>query len=219
MDLRLAAAFGASAAVHLLIFLLFIVVSSEKVSSPRPAPELLLLSRDIPEHRPLLDALESESPTQTLSHRLLPADSALNTPPRFFLARSDLRPLPLPKNPGAKPVAVTDLPSPPAQQQPPPASFLGSLQLSPNLQARLLPPPPIPRAPTPQLLEPASFLVGISSGGECGFLLLQKSSGDGNADRAAESFLRSLPFSKAPQAPPSAWEWGQITLQWASPTR
>jgi len=221
---RLAATLGISIFAHLLVALLFTVETTEKVTSPPPSDEISILSRDIPEHRALLDFLQSESPIGALAHQLLPVGDTPKTHYHFSFAHSQLVPLPPPRwtLPQTTPLPQVPILTPdntenPATPNNPLTSrasrFEGNLHCTASLQSRLQSPLRIPSSPTLQLLEPVTFLIGIRAQGSVAYVMLQKTSGDSNADSHAENFLRQLTFQKSD----SPLEWGSATLEWASP--
>ncbi|MEK0446547.1 MAG: hypothetical protein RLZZ399_1868 [Verrucomicrobiota bacterium] len=203
-----------STLVHLLVFLIFKIDPSDKSTSPSPAPEILVLSDKIPEHRPLLDWLQSESPTGALAHRLLPPSEHARVAYRDFFQAA---PLPVRTPPRWIPPAPLPFPKflPPAPIAPSSASYFpGNLVLSPELLRRLGPKEPVPSTPLRQILLPVSFLVGVRDRGEVAFLTLKRSSGEESADSVAEAYLRKLQFE--PSSTPV--EWGTITLYWPTPS-
>jgi hypothetical protein len=211
---RLAATLGLSILGHLIAFLLFIIVSSEQVTSPIPAPEISILNQDIPEHRTLLDALQSQSPIGALAHRLLPVGNLSAAPYQYSFNSSQLGPLSPPRWTPPKSHPLTRVPLASNIPTPSPsAHFAGKLTLTPALKSRLPVPPTLPSAPTRQLLQPATFLIGVRADGSVAFLMLQSSSGDGRADLETEAFLRQLRFENHE----TALEWGHATLLWATP--
>lgn len=221
---RLAATLGISIFAHLLVALLFTVETAEKVTSPPPSDEISILSRDIPEHRALLDFLKSESPIGALAHQLLPVGETPKTHYHFSFAHSQLVPLPPPRwtLPQTTPLPRVPILAPETKNTPatPPhpltsgtSRFEGKLHLPAAIQSRLQSPLRIPTSPTQQLLEPVTFLIGIRAQGSVAFVMLQKTSGDSSADSHAENFLHQLTFQKSD----SPLEWGSATLEWASP--
>jgi hypothetical protein len=198
---------------HLLAFLLFQIVTDEKVTAPGRERELQMLSHDLPEHQALLHAVESEVPLAALSHQLLPVDDLLARSYRSAFAASHVAPK---EPPRWKPREGTTVPIfPPAQSDPPasPAAhalFPGQLVLAPALAARLRTPPEIPCVPRGKSLESPSFLVAIESSGGVQFVFLEKSSGDADADALAEKILRQAVFDSG--GPPATW--GLASLVW-----
>lgn len=97
---RLFSCLGVSAGVHALAFLLVQVVERDHASSPAWEKEVTFLSWDVPSHQALLSVVEAESPTGTLEHPLLSAESELTVPlPR--LAPQRLLKLAEPRDPDA----------------------------------------------------------------------------------------------------------------------
>lgn len=203
-----------STLAHLLIFLIFKIDPSDKITSPSPAPEIFVLSEAIPEHRPLLDWLQSESPTGALAHRLLPPSERSGTAYHDFFQAAPI-PVRTPPRwipPAPLPFARFVPPAPPAPSST--AHFPGKLVVSLELSRRLRPKEIVPSTPLRQILQPVSFLVGVRDRGEVAFLTLKRSSGDEGADALAEAYLRDLQFD--PSSTPV--EWGTITLCWPTPS-
>ena len=200
---------------HALAFLLFQIVTPEKVTAPDREQELQLLSADLPEHQSLLEAVEAEVPLAALSHQLLPSEDLLKRP--YHSAFADTQPS-LKEIPRWKPPAKTLLPSfasrsvAPAPAPAEPAPFPGKLVLDSALQSRLIQTGPLPSAPPAKLLESPVFLLGIAPTGEVQFVFLEKSSGDAEADSTAQLFLQQTPF----RGGATETLWGQATLVWKS---
>jgi hypothetical protein len=200
---------------HVLAFLLFQIVTQEKVTAPNREQELQLLSADLPEHQALLEAVEAEVPLAALSHRLLPSEELLHRPYRSAFA--DTHPS-LKETPRWKAPVKTLLPSfsprstPPAPASSEPTPFPGQLLLDSDLQSRLATIGPLPAAPAGKLLESPVFLLGIAPAGEVEFVFLEKSSGDAEADSAAQLFLQGTPF----RGGANGIMWGQARLVWRS---
>ncbi len=203
-----------SALGHLLIFMLLQVVSTEKVTAPDREREMQFLSAEIPEHKALLDAVESETPLAALSHQLLPVGNLLSRP--YTSAFMDSKPAPkdvaLWKNPSSVelPRGAFHSEKASAQQQARHKLFEGRLVLDGDLANRLVNSPETPSAPADKALEHAEFLLGVSAPGEVKFVILQKSSGDSQSDRVAEHFLRRTSFA----AGGGDIHWGHARLEW-----
>jgi hypothetical protein len=204
-----------SVLVHILAFLLFQVVTEEKVTAPNRERELQMLSADLPEHQALLEAVEAEVPLAALSHQLLPSEDLFQRPYRSAFAdtRPALKEIPRWKAP-LKPLLPSFSPasgSPrPSLSEPPP--FPGRLVLDTALEARLDAAPELPGAPAGKLLESPVFLVGIAPTGGVQHVFLEKSSGDNEADAAAQRFLQETTF----RGGASQTTWGQATVIWRS---
>jgi len=84
--------------------------------------------------------------------------------------------------------------------------------LEPDLEKRLVSRAEIPFPPPGKLLESPRFLLGIAGSGEVQFVFLDKSSGDADADDAAERALRRSIFTGGT----TGTAWGQATLIWRS---
>ncbi len=203
-----------SALGHLLIFMLFQVVSTEKVTAPDREREMQFLSAEIPEHKVLLDAVEAETPLAALSHQLLSVGSLLSRP--YASAFMDSKPAPkevaLWKNPSAVALPRGSFHSgkASAQQLIRHKLFAGRLVLEGGLGNRLVNSPETPSSPADKALEHAEFLLGVSAPGEVKFVILQKSSGDSQSDRIAEHFIRQTAFAAGEQG----IQWGHARLEW-----
>jgi len=204
-----------SALGHLLLFMLLQVVSTEKVTAPDREREMQFLSAEISEHKALLDAVEAETPLAALSHQLLPVESLLSRP--YASPFIDSKPAPreafLWKNPATVPLPKASFPSiaTPSPKQVRPVPFEGRVVVDDGLKGRLQGTPPgTPSPPAGKTLEQPEFLLGVSAPGEVKFVVLQKSSGDGEADRTAEHFLRRIVFTASDRD----LEWGHARLEW-----
>lgn len=198
---------------HFLAFLLFQIVTPEKVTAPDRERELQILSHDLPEHQALLQAIEAEVPLAALSHQLLAPENLLERAYRSAFAQSRVQPVDAPRwKPTSKPlIPVFSSPSgaidkTPADTKP----FLGRLLLDSTIGARLLALPEIPSVPNAKSLENPRFIIGLAGSGEVQFLFLDKSSGDAQSDALAESALRQTTFHGGT----TSIVWGEATLVW-----
>jgi hypothetical protein len=205
MRAPIALALGLSALLHLLLFQLFLVLGPEHATSPAPAPEIELISSQIPEHRALLESIQARSPAAALAHQLLPPEAA--PAPRF-------RPSLPPNAPGLVQLQIPDLPTPelppilpPLPPSPLPSESRPLIVLEPAaLQNRILPANPpaagsSPTQPHPTPREPfARFRITLSPSGTLLALELEKTSGNPAHDQQAESLLRSVNFAPDPAA-------------------
>lgn len=203
--------FGVSALLHGSLFLLFQVVHREKVTAPERERELQILSRDIPEHRILLEAVEAEVPLGALSHQLLPVDELLQKAQHFDFVGVEAQP----KQPERwRPVAQVSPPSFRRQNAPKPAhefaEFPGAIQLSDGLKARLADGVEVPGAPGGKIVKCPVYWIGVDGAGTVQFVHLQSSSGDEESDRLGENVLRHLSFTGGE----TNTVWGEATLQW-----
>lgn len=197
---------------HLLAFLLFQIVTDEKVTAPDRERELQLLSNDLPEHQALLQLVEAEVPIAALSHQLLAPETLLERSYRSAFTESRVTPRE-PARWKPEPIKLRPIfpPHHGASTQPAPAAvFSGSLRLDPPLKERLEALPEIPGGPVGKLLESPSFLIGIAGSGEVQFVFLDKSSGDAEADALAEATLRQTTFKGGA----TSVLWGNATLLW-----
>lgn len=203
--------------VHLLIFFLFLVLGPEHLTSPPPAPEISILSPDIPEHHALLESLLSESPIASLAHQLLPSNHLAKLPfhPSFKSQKS--APLSNPQTllPSTFPlIRLPDTAQPPSVLPTSPAPvFTGKLELDAELSSRIPANLSIPTAPVSQLLEPSRFRIALREDGKVAFLIIEKSSGNEEADRRAELLIKNLTFG---QSSNQRLQWGKASLLWAS---
>lgn len=200
---------------HLLAFILFQIVNPETVTAPGRERELQLLSSDLPDHQALLQAVEAEVPLAALAHQLLPPDGLLQGAYRSAFLESHISPKAPPRwSPAPKSLQPAFPQRPPtgAPQLAAAQPYPGLLVLEPDLEKRIVSKPQIPCPPPGKLLESPRFLLGIAGSGEVHFVFLDKSSGDAEADDAAERALRQATFTGAA----TETAWGQATLIWRS---
>ncbi len=214
---RLSATLGVSVLVHLLIFFLFLVLGPEHLTSPPPAPEISLLSPDVPEHQALLESLRSESPIAALAHQLLPSTHLAKLPFRRSFQNQKSAPLSNQQNFLPPTFPLIKLPETSRDQSLPPESpaplFTGKLELDAELSSRIPANLSIPTTPVSQLLEPSRFRIALREDGKVAFLILEKSSGNEEADRKAELIIKNLTFG---QSTNQRLQWGKAALLWAS---
>jgi hypothetical protein len=206
---RLITSLGVSLLAHLLVFQLFWVLGPEHATSPAPAPELTVLSREIPEHRSLLESIQAQFPTAARSHPKLSSEPWLRSDfhaSHHWLHTEPLLP-PLPPSTSApalgpaRSLSETSL-----------ASAHGRLLLSAPLQNRT------PRSLGMALPSPsrnpggsARFWIAVRPSGEVAHVFLQSPSLIPEEARAMEAFLHQVRFEPDPTAPDL--QWGQATLQ------
>lgn len=207
-----------SIAAHLATFFLFQISYPERVSIPAPAPEVSLLLPTSPENRSLLRRIAAEDPALAARASDLtppglaevkyhPSFETIRTQPRMVSeAPAEVAP-PSPRQPMA--IIQSSVPRPSASGAAPPpqptrVSFSASLHdRAPKAGWGL-------KARTETPLEPATFMVGVTSHGEVRFVFQQHSSGDPAMDQAAAAELPRLEFEKA-EVPIA---WGMATITW-----
>jgi len=205
---------------HVATFFLFRVVYPERASIPPPAPRVSLLSASRPDHQPLLRWVEAEDPSLTATAAAVAPAHLLEVPYRasYETVRTPLRPVPEAKPvatflPARSPLEVIRGASRKTAPEAPPTSpratqvlFSGSLSTRPLADSRAL--DLTEKSPAP--LEPARFLIGVTSAGEPRYVFPQNSSGHPALDAAAATHLSRTVFA----ADEAAITWGFATIQW-----
>jgi hypothetical protein len=221
-SMRFLALFFASASLHAAAFFVFQIVEKSGVRSPSRERGVTVLSYDIPEHRLLLESVQSEAPTMALSHKLLPVDDLLSVPYRSSLAllSSELRDAASPRETDGYPVPVAmriagetmDAASQGGGRIP---NFAGRVVFSEPLSARkFTASTPVPKMPRTRLILYPEYLVGVSPQGNVQFVMLQKSSGSEEADSEGEAFLRGVRF----ESRGSSIEWAKGGVFFGNPS-
>lgn len=202
-SIRFLALFFASASLHAAAFFVFQIVEKFGVRSPTRERGITVLSSDIPEHRLLLESVQSEAPTMALSHKLLQVDDLLSVPYRSSLAllSSELRDAALTRRPDNYPVPVAirsaggrmDSASQGSDKSTP--NFAGRVVFFEPLSARkFTASKPAPKMPLARLILYPEYWIGVAPQGNVQFVLLQRSSGSEEADLEGEAFLREVHF-------------------------
>lgn len=205
---------------HAATFFLFQVVYPQRVSIPRPAPQVSLLLPSVPEHRSILRRIEAEDPALIATTAGAEPDGLLEVPyrPSFAAIRTAPRAIaeatPASFFPPARPplAIIRSAAPPPAAQallhKPQPTT----LSIAGPLKARFPANPPTlalrEKSTTP--LEPAEFLIGVTERGEVRYTFLQKSSGAAAIDDEAATHLRALTFLHGD----SPIAWGFVSFAW-----
>lgn len=222
-SLRFLALFFASASLHAAAFFVFQIVEKSGVKSPTRERGVTVLSYDIPEHRLLLESVESEAPTMALSHKLLQVDDLLSVPYRSSLAllSSELRDASLPRTQGnyPLPVAVRSagglMNSASTGSANSSTKFAGRVVFSEALSDRKFKASrTAPKMPLNRLILYPEYWVGVSPQGDVQFVLLQRSSGSEEADLEGEAFLRAVRFESRGRN----IEWAKGVVFFCSPT-
>lgn len=219
---RFLALFFASAAIHAAAFFVFQIVEKSGVRSPTRERGVTVLSFDIPEHRLLLESVQSEAPTMALSHKLLQVDDLLSVPYRSSLAllNSELRDVVLTRRPDSYPVPVAlrgaagwmDSPSRGSAKNT--KNFAGRVVFSEPLSTRkFTPSKPVPKMPLSRLILHPEYWVGVSPKGQVQFVLLQRSSGSEEADLEGEAFLKAISFESGGRNV----DWAKCVVFFGSP--
>jgi hypothetical protein len=212
---RLFTSLGVSLLVHLLVFQLFLVLGPEHANSPAPAPELTFLSREIPEHRALLESIQAQFPTAALSHPKLSSERWLQPEFRASYRWPQTAPiLPALPNPAAHfPTIAPPLPLQETSITSPQARVLLSGAL--KNRSPKSPNPPVAPAPASTSLESPRFWIAVRPSGEVAHVFLDSPGVPSESSRSTETFLRQLRFDPNHTAP--ELEWGQAVLQPANP--
>lgn len=205
---------------HAAAFFLFRVVYPPQASLPMPPPPITVLDPSRPDHQALLRWAEGEDTTPAMAHTGI-TDRLLEIPyrPSYSIART--APLTLPEQsaplqfpPARDPLtfirSVEPQPQPPAI---PVRSEPTRVTFSSELTARLRAQPTLALdAKSPEPLDVAEFLVGVSDRGEARFVVLQRTSGSAAFDTAASAQITRLQFTPT-DAPIT---WGRATVHWGS---
>ncbi|MHA3774227.1 hypothetical protein ACXR0O_22090 [Verrucomicrobiota bacterium sgz303538] len=207
---------------HAAAFFIFQVRYPQRVTIPPLAPQVTVLSPDLPEHQQLLAWIAAEDPALGASATRAtlpgvqqvpyqPSYAAVRTLPRSAPGRID--PVPLPA--GLNGIALLEASVEDAiPQEKAPFRLTTSLTVSEALAARAMRGSFTVRAPGSSPLDSAEFLIGVSSSGEVRYSFLQRSSGNNDVDDAASAELSKLSFSPAP----SPITWGFVTVSWGDDT-
>ncbi len=205
---------------HVAAFFLFQVTYPQRVTIPPIAPQVTVLSPDLPEHQALLAWIAAEDPalSAATARASVPGIQQIPYQPSYAMVRTWPKPAPARVEPVPLPAGRSGLelledattPPPPAELPQPPvqtaisvSDALASRQLQGSFKLRL--------AATTALL-PAQFLVGVSDSGEIRYSFLRHSSGNGKIDEEASHALTKMTFTPAP-APIT---WGFVTISWGN---
>ena len=205
---------------HVGAFFLFRIVYPTQVSLPMPQPTVTVLDPSRPDHQALLRWAESEDPAPAATQSGI-TERLLGVPYRPSFATVRTAPLTLPPDPGSlqyppprEPIALIRSVEPrPAPPPPPPPSGPTRIKLSRELADRM--PGTVAftfKTKSPEPLDAAEFLIGVTDRGEVRSAILQRSSGSDTFDaEAADQLTRlSLTHADAPIA------WGRATVQWSA---
>lgn len=203
---------------HVATFFLFQVTYPQRVTIPPLAPQVTVLSSDVPEHQPLLAWIAAEDPALSAEAARATAPGIQQIPyqPSYALVRTwplpaprVVEPVPLP--PARKGMELLDAaistPSPVESTLPPVPT---TVTVSEPLAARALKGNLEIAAKTAISLRPVQFLLGVNGAGEIRYSFLHRPSGDKAIDHAASLALSKLFFSPAPEP----ITWGFVTISW-----
>jgi len=206
---------------HGATFLLFQVAYPQRVTIPPPAPQVTLLAPGAPEEDALLRWIAAEDPALVaasaapmppgaFSVTYQPSYTVLRTPPRTISPPAE-RPEP-PPSPIALPIttAKAHAPESPALTSAA-APMRTSVTLSGELAGRTVTLPSISARFTAPL-DSAELLLAVNARGEVRHVMLQRSSGDTEADAEATRALAAASVSPLPDQ--DGVEWGFATISW-----
>ena len=221
-SIRFLALFFASASLHAAAFFVFQIVEKSGVRSPSRERGVTVLSSDIPEHRLLLESVQSEAPTMALSHKLIGVDDLLSVPYRSSLAllSSELRDVSLPRALDNYPLPVAVRGGGGSMN----STSTGNAENVPNFEGRVFFSEPLssrkfkaskpaPKMPFVRSILYPEYWIGVSPQGDVQFVLLQRSSGSEEADLEGEAFLRAVRF----ESRAGAVEWAKGGVFFGSP--
>jgi hypothetical protein len=209
---------GLSVFAHAATFFIFQLSEPPRVSVPPPAPQVYLLTASTPEGKALLETVESENPA-LVAHMAHAEPKNLVEPtyhPSFLTPRTAPRTIaeePEKTNfpPGRDALDVIESVSP---TRVPPASpsapSITRVRFSDALADRSLTTPPDFRALAHNPLDAAQFLLGVNGQGQILHALLQRSTGDSDADAEAATRLLRAVFVPSD----AALSWGFVTVMW-----
>jgi hypothetical protein len=208
-----------SAFAHALMFYVFQVIYPPTVSITPPPVHAAFIAPE-PANTALFQWIEAEDPAIAASAPDLVTAGLLELSYRPSYLES--RTFPTPATPPAFGVEFPPAESalnvvekelapkrPPIRNVTPPAT---SVRIGGALAGRKLagPPKPVGTRGT-LLLQPAVFLIGVSSGGEVRYVFLQEGSGDPEVNREAEEHLANASLDGAAGA---GLTWGTATFVW-----
>jgi hypothetical protein len=210
-----------AALLHAAIFFLFSVKHPVSRSDGPNEARLYFLPNSSPEYARIESALHSSDPALFAPGRGLPDPGELPSAtynPQYGKTTLEWEELPTQiRKPQEErifkgPVRIPAKKLTPAAVQPGPAT---RLRASDEISSRLpeIPEPPKFSIHSTRAVEPATFLIALSSDGEVLHSIPDKTSGDANLDRAALAFLRTLRFSPSDKA---ETEWGFLEFLWGA---
>ncbi len=211
-----------AALAHGGIFFLFSVANPPVNADGLNTARVYFLGEGSPEFAQLESTLASNDPALFAPRHASSAyrESIATYVPQYASAKTALLNMPPPmktvkiSSPVPAPVPVTK----PQRQHAATATRIDSnrLSASPELASRLPRVPEgilLPKAPSPDALESASFFVGIRSDGTVAHILPDRSSGDTDMDNQALQILKSLRFAPADDMPLA---WGFVDFHFGS---
>jgi hypothetical protein len=213
---------AASVAMHALAFYVFQVVYPPTVSIAPPPAVVSLLTPSTPENQAMLAWVAFEDPAAVANPQEALPKGLLDSPYQPLWVRAHSAPrtaerAPEPVHPPATQNVLSIVGSAMRAAKKPDTIAPGrgtEVRFSGLLANRKIETQPDIHleAATTASLEPARFLIGVSSSGEVRFAFVQQSSGDKSIDQQAEAHLAGMRFAPAE----AGLTWGGAIFFWGT---